>query len=74
MIQVVLFLLLLAVIAWVQMHYLAPVNTKKEWAIFLVTMFIVAAVGSSLTLNIDLPSPLSGLRALAEPVGRTILH
>lgn len=68
------FVLVLVGISWAQIHYLAPMNTKKEWAVFISMMGLVAVVGTTLILNFDLPSPLSALRGLIEPMGKSILH
>lgn len=74
MISVILFLLLLVGFSWVQMHYLAPVKTKKEWAVFLSVMVVVAGAGINLILDIDLSSPMDALRGFVEPLGKSILH
>lgn len=74
MIRVFVFILALFGMSWGQVHYLAPMETKKEWTVFVCLMVLVAIVGTSLILNISLPSPMSGIRAFSEPIGRAILH
>lgn len=74
MMGAVVFLLGLVGISWGQMHFLAPMNTKKEWSVFVGLMVVVAVVGVALILNLDVPSPMSGLRGIFEPIGRYVLH
>jgi hypothetical protein len=73
MIRVAMFVLSLAGMSWVQIRY-APINTKKEWSVLISLLVLVAVVGTCLILNIDLPSPMSALRGVIEPIGRMILH
>lgn len=74
MIRVLIVLIALSGCAWVQMHYLAPVKTVKERVAFFTLMVLVAVTSSALILNINVPSPMSGIRGVFEPLGRSILH
>lgn len=64
----------LAAASWVQIRFLVPVETKREWGVFTFLMTLVAVVGTSLILDSSLPNPLSLVRGLIEPFGHVILH
>lgn len=71
--NIVSFVVLMTVVAWVQVHQLIQRNQKKVAVSYLFLMCTALGIGAFLFAGIQLPSPAVPIRAVFGHIGKMVL-